>query len=391
LVVLRFWRTRKYLLVGWFWFVGTLLPVIGLVQFTGSSYADRFTYIPYIGLFIMIAWGLPELFSKWPQRKNALGLLMIIVLTTLGICAHRQVSYWNNGIALFSRSIEVMPNNYLAYNNRGVAYCKRDRWQEAIEDFNRAIRIKPNYAEAHNNCGGAYSKLGRWPEAIEGFREAIRFKPDYTDAHYNLGVAYSKLGRWQEAINAYKQAIRIKPDLIEAYRNRGTAYSNLGRRQEAIEDFSQAIKIKPDFAEVRYNLANELAVQGRCDEAVDQYHAALRLKPDWPACMNNLAFLIATNPDIKNRDTNEAIRLASRACEPVNYKDLSFLDTLAAAYASAGRFSEAVDTANRALNLADAANQPEIKNIIQYHLSFYTQGKPYIEPPPKPLPDSNKP
>ena len=120
--VIRFGRNQKYLPVGWFWFVGTLVPVIGLVQVGVQAYADRYTYIPYIGLFIMIAWGLPELLSKWPQRKIALGLSMVIVLTALGICAHRQVSYWNNSITLFSHAIEVTQNNYIAYNNLGVAY-----------------------------------------------------------------------------------------------------------------------------------------------------------------------------------------------------------------------------------------------------------------------------
>jgi hypothetical protein len=168
-LALRFWRTRKYLLVGWFWFVGTLLPVIGFVQFTWTSSADRFTYIPYIGLFIMIAWGLPELLSKWPQRKIALGLSMVIVLTTLGILAHRQVSYWQNSLILFSHAVEVTQGNYVAYNNLGLAYEDIGRSTEAIENFSQAIRIHPALAEAHTNLGNVYSRLGRQQEAMDAY------------------------------------------------------------------------------------------------------------------------------------------------------------------------------------------------------------------------------
>jgi Flp pilus assembly protein TadD len=323
ILVIWLGRRRKYLPVGWFWFVSTLLPVIGLIQVGDQAYADRYTYIPYIGLFVMIAWGLPELLSKWPQRKTILGIAAAIALTAMGIGTYRQVSYWKNSSTLFTHAIEATQNNYLAYDVRGIAY----------------------------------GKLGRYQEAIEDFRQAIKFRPDYVEAHSNLGVAYG----------------------------------GLGRSQEAIEAFGQAIMIDPDYAEVRYNLAKELAGQGRCDEAVDQYRTILRLKGDWPDPMNNLAWLIATNPRIKNRDTNEAVRLARGACEIANYKDLAFLDTLAAAYASVGRFGEAVDTDNKALYLADATNQPQVKDTIRYHLSFYTQGKPYIEPASKSLPDPNKP
>jgi tetratricopeptide (TPR) repeat protein len=492
-LVIRFWRTRKYLPVGWFWFVVTLVPVIGFVQVGSQAFADRYTYVPYIGLFIMVAWGLPELLSKLPYRKFVLGISAAVALAAMGICAHGQVSYWTNGFVLFSHAIEVTQNNDVAYNNRSGTYIKLGRWQEAMEDIKQAIKIKPDFPESHNNLGVTYDGLGRSADAIDAYKQAIKLRPNYADAYYNLGIAYIKLGRWQEAIDAHKQAIKFEPDSAKAYNNLGIAYNNLGRWQEAIDahkqaikiepgdadayydlgnayrslghyqdaidaykqavktksdfakaynnlgiaygylgrwqeaiegfsqavrvdpddadahnnrgvvyrklgrgneamdDFSQAIKLKPDYIEARYNLARGLAGQGRYDEVLDQYRAILRLKPDWPDCMSNIAFIIATNPKLKNRDTNEAIRLASRACELANYKNPAFLDTLAAAYASAGKFSEAVDTANKAINLADAANQPKIKNVIQYHLSLYTQGKPYIESGPKPLPDPNKP
>jgi tetratricopeptide (TPR) repeat protein len=357
ILVVRYRHRQRYLPVGWFWFVAALVPVIGLVQVGDQSYADRYTYIPYIGLFIMVAWGLPELLSKWPQRKLILGVSAAVGLVASGVCAHQQTGYWKNSFTLFTHAIEVTRNNYLAYNNRGAAYGNLGRLQEAANDLSQAIAIKPDYADVHND----------------------------------LGATYAGLGRWQEAINAHKQAIRLRPDFAQAYNDLGAAYAGLGRGTEAIDAYGQAIKLNPDYIAARCNLANTLIQQGRSGEAVSQYRAVLRLKPDWPDCMNNLAFIIATGPDIKDHDANEAVALAARACKLTKDRNPAYLDTLAAAYASVGRFGEAVDTVNKAISLAADANQPQLKSIIQQHLTLYKQGKPYIEPAPKPLPDSNKP
>ena len=286
--VICFGRKQRYLPVGWFWFVGTLIPVIGLVQSGAQSHADRYTYISYIGLFIMIAWGLPELLSKWPQRKIALSLSMVISLTALGICAHRQVSFWNNSITLFSQTIEATQNNCIAYNNLGVAYNSVGRYQDAIEAYKQAIRIKPDYTDAHYNLGVAYGKAGRSQDAIESYKQAIRIKPDYADAYNNLGVAYVKLGRSQDAIESYKQAIRIQPDDAETHCNLGFAYGKLGRWQDAIEAYKQAIRIKPDDADAHYNLGVAYVKVGRSQDAIEAYKQAVRIKPDDAEAHNNL-------------------------------------------------------------------------------------------------------
>jgi tetratricopeptide (TPR) repeat protein len=320
--VIRFGRTRKYLPVGWFWFVGTLIPVIGIVQSGSQAFADRYTYIPYIGLFIMAAWGLPELCSKWPYRNTTLGVTAVLVLTALGLAAYRQTGYWNNSTALFSHANEVTKNNFLAYNNLGAAYSNLCRWQEAIEAFKQSMRFKPDYAEAHCNLGIAYGNLGRWQEATEACKQAIRFKPNYAEAysnlgaayssvgrnleaietcmqsiqikpdcaeaHYNLGVAYGHLGRWQEAVEAYRQAIRIKPNYSEAHNNLGNVYVHLGRWQEAVEACTQSIRIQPDCAEAHYNLGNAYANLGRWREAIEAYRQAIRFRPDYPEAQKNL-------------------------------------------------------------------------------------------------------
>ena len=286
--VIRFGREQKYLPVGWFWFVVTLVPVIGFVQVGMQALADRYTYISYIGLFIMIAWGLPELLSKWPQRKNALGLSMVIVLTTLGICTQRQISYWNNSFTLFSHAIEVTQSNYIAYNNLGVTYDKLGRHQEAMESYKQAIRIKPDYADAHFNLGNAYGKHGRYQDAIESYKQAIRIKPDFAMAHFNLGNAYDKLGHHQEAMESYKQAIRIKPDYADAHYNLGVTCYKLGRYQDAVESYRQATRIKPDYADAHYNLGVTCYKLGRYQDAVEAYKQTIRIKPDFVLVHYNL-------------------------------------------------------------------------------------------------------
>jgi Flp pilus assembly protein TadD len=355
ILVIRLRRSRGYLLVGWLWFVGMLVPVIGLVQVGRQALADRYTYTPYIGLFIMAAWGLPELIPKWPERRIVLSVCALVAIAAMGTAAWRQIGYWSDSITLFSHAIEATRDNDIAYNNRGTAYSRRGRMRDAMEDFSRAIAIRPDYAEAYNNRGLAYTSLGRSQEAMEDFRRAVSINPDLAEAYYNLGVAYVQAGRQQDAVQAYRRAIEVSPRFAQAY----------------------------------YGMANVLAGQGRAEEACEQYRMALGLRPQWPDCMNNLASVIATHPEMRNSDADEAIRLATRACELSRYRNPVCMGTLAAAYASAGRFSEAIDMANRAVSLADAAGQPQVAEALRRHLSFYKEGRPYVVHPP--AGDSNSP
>jgi tetratricopeptide (TPR) repeat protein len=282
LLALRFWNTHRYLLVGWLWFLGTLIPVIGLVQITGSAYADRFTYISYIGLFIMLAWGLPEFLSKCPPfgetslkagpyRKFVLGISSAVVLTAFGIISYRQVGFWNNSITLFSHAVEVTHNNVLAYYNLGNACLDLGRYQDAMEAYKQAVRIKPDFKEAFFNLGDAYANLNRYQDAIEAYQQAIRIRPDYAEAYSNIGAVFCKLGRYQDAIEPFKQAIRIKPDLAEAHCNLGVIFANLGRYQDAIESYKQAVKVKPDFADAHFNLGVACLAAGDKDSALEEY------------------------------------------------------------------------------------------------------------------------
>ena len=288
-LVVGFGRRRKYLVVGWFWFVGTLVPVIGVVQFTGSSHADRFSYIPYVGLFIMVAWGLAEFLSKWAYGKVVLGASMVVVLAALGISAHRQVGFWNNSITLFSRTLEVTEDNPLACYNLGSAYDAAGRHREAVEAYKGGIRAKADYFDAWYNLGNAYAKLGLFHEAIEAFKRAITIKRDFAYAYSNLGAAYGNVGRYQEAIEALEQATRIEPNHLDAWYNLGNAYGSLGRGQRALEAFKQATRIKPDDPFAWCNLGNAYGSLGRHQEAIEAFEQAIRIKPDYTDPRYNLA------------------------------------------------------------------------------------------------------
>ena len=243
--VFRMVKRSPYLATGWLWYIGTLVPVIGILQAGGQAMADRYTYIPLIGLFIMVAWGVPDLLKKWNHRKEILLTSSALSILCLSIITWTQVGYWQDSITLFNHILKVTDNNWLAYNSRGVAYKDLGNYKQAIEDYGRAIEIKPGYADAYNNRGLAYNGLGNYSQAIEDLNRAIEFKPRNAEAYNNRGIAFKGLGNYRQAIEDYGRAIEIRPGYADAYNNRGNAYNGLGNYRQAIEDYGKAIEIKP--------------------------------------------------------------------------------------------------------------------------------------------------
>jgi len=274
-------RRRPYLMVGWLWYLGTLVPVIGLVQVGYQAMADRYTYVPLIGLFVMIAMGVPDILSRWRYRRIVMVVSASLLLATFMVITWLQVRYWQNGVTLFEHSLGVTANNSLGHYNLGVALAGRGKTQEAISHYTEALRIKPDYAEAQNNLGVNFYYQGKTQEAISHYTEALRIKPDYAEAHYNLGVALVDQGKTQEAIAHYTEALRIKPDNSEAQNNLGVALANQGKTQEAIAHFSDALRTKPDNAVAHKNLGIALVLQGKTQEAIAHFSDALRIKPDY--------------------------------------------------------------------------------------------------------------
>ncbi|MFC1815007.1 tetratricopeptide repeat protein, partial [Thermodesulfobacteriota bacterium] len=284
ILVLRGIRSRPYLGIGWLWYLGTLVPVIGLAQ-TGlwPEMADRWAYVPLIGLFVMISWGVPEILKRWRYKEICFVLLSIIILTILMTVARTQVRYWQNNFKLFERTINVTTNNLIAQINLGVALEKKGRKAEAIQHFREALRIDPSCIKAHNNLGGLLAEQGKINEAIAHFKEALQIDPDDATADFNMGKALSEQGRLDEAVHFYSAVVRLEPKSVRAYNNLGNVLVRQGRIKDAIKVYTEALRIKPDDANVQNNLKQVLADRRALDTSIYKAQNALKLKPQDPA------------------------------------------------------------------------------------------------------------
>jgi hypothetical protein len=216
----RLIKKEPYVAVGWFWYLGTLVPVIGIVQVGGVAMADRYAYIPLIGIFILVAWGVPELLSKWRYKKKVLSVSAGIIIVTLLITTWKQTSHWKNSITLYKHAIRVTdkkhPNFSLVHNNLGIALFTEGKNEEAIYHYKMAIKIKPVQSLVHYNLGVALVDEGKNKEAISQYKMAIRLNPNFTNAHYNLGIILLQKGALKEAAYHFRETVRLRPDLVEA-------------------------------------------------------------------------------------------------------------------------------------------------------------------------------
>jgi tetratricopeptide (TPR) repeat protein len=281
-------RRQRYLAVGWLWFLGTLIPVIGLVQVGEQSMADRYTYIPLVGVLIAVTWGISELTRNRPNRAAGLPAASAAVIIACGALSREQVRCWRNSETLFRHAIAATTNNHVAYLHLGDYLVAAGRSDEAVEIYRRSIQSKPSFMQAHNNLGAALIFLGRPVEAIPEFEEAVRLQPDYAGSYNGLGVALEGAGRYDEAIRNYEQALALEPDYFEARSNLGNALARRGRFDEAISQLEPVVKMRPDSAEAHCNLATALAGKGRLAEAIAEYREALRLRPGLPGVEQRL-------------------------------------------------------------------------------------------------------
>jgi len=247
-------RKVPYLPMGWFWYLGTLVPVIGLVQIGAQAHADRYTYIPLTGLAIILAWGGADLVSRLKPGRILPLLAASVAALALSIAGSSQVSYWKDSITLFERTIAVTKNNWMAHNSLGSALKDAGRLDESIRSYHESIRIKPYFQEAHNNLGVALTAAGKKQEAAESFRTALRLKPDYAEAHDNLGVVLAQMGGLTEGLEHIKRSLEINPDNAKAHNNMGNVFSMMGEKNDAIRHYSEALRINPAHKGARKNL-----------------------------------------------------------------------------------------------------------------------------------------
>jgi tetratricopeptide (TPR) repeat protein len=292
-VVILLARRRPYLAMGWLWFCGTLVPVIGLVQVGIQSMADRYTYLPLIGLFIMVVWGIAELMPARPWRAEALAVGGVSLLAACALLTERQVQFWRDSAALFGHAVQVTRDNYLAYNNLGFFLSGLGKTAEAMENYRMSLKINPAYEDALNNMGYALAGQKKYVEAIPFYEAALRIRPNHAEVHNNLGNALSETGKIDEAIQHYLIALKQNPDHADAHNNLGIALAMKGRLDDAIPHFQAAIRYNPKYASAHSNLGNAFAVQHKLDEAIREYREALRLKPEDAQAHNNLGNALA--------------------------------------------------------------------------------------------------
>ena len=431
------WRNgRPYLLMGWLWYVGMLVPVIG------HTHADRYTYLPGIGLVIAGTWAMADLSAGWKYRQTVLGGLMASLIGVLMIFAWIQTGYWKSNQTLWPHSLACTTDNYVAHSNLGrdllqkgkvdeaifhyqealrirpvfaeahynlaIALQQKGRIDEAITHCQEALEIDPDYAEAHNNLGYDLLQKGRVDEAILECQEALRLKPTFAEAHCNLALALQQKGRLDDAIVHYQEALHIRPAFAEAHSDLGYAFlqkgevdgaivqcqealdikaddadihthlgialRQKGRLDEAISQYQMALQIQPACAETHYDLGIVLLKKGRVSEAINQYLQALQIEPASAKVQNNLAWVLATCPDVSLRNGKKAVELARQANEFAGGADPSILDTLAAALAEAGKFSDATHTAQKALEMARVERRQDLVKELNGELKRYEAG-----------------
>jgi len=284
-------RRYPYALVGWLWYLGTLVPVIGFIQAGDQAMADRYMYVPGIGLFIIIAWGVSDIFKKWP-KKNVMSILSAgAILSVLIICTIHQAKVWRNSVTLFQHTLKVTHNNALAHNNLGVALLNQGKSNDAEKHFSMAIQIKRDYPAAHNNMGLALASQGKINEAISYYRSALRIKSNDDKARNNLGTALARMGRYDEAEGQFQEALKINPENADAYNNIGSALARQGKVVESLGYFEKALQLDHEHAMAHNNMGLALANLGRLDEAVDHFMKALEVRPDYREAYDNLNVL----------------------------------------------------------------------------------------------------
>ncbi len=359
--VLLFAQRRRYpfLLMGWLWFLGALVPVIQLLQTGGHAMADRYTYLPSLGMLVLAIWGAGELTRGWRHQALALTVASSAVIVLCVALTRQQLGYWKDSEALFRHALEVTRNNYIAHKTLGDALEQKGQTDEAIRQYQEALRLRPDYAEAHYNLGIAFLRKGQTDDAINQYRAALRLNPEYPEAHNNLGNALVQKGQTEEAIRHYQAALRSKPDYAPAH-------SNL--------DY-----LLTEYPESLGAMAGALDAQGEYAKATQFYQAALKAQPDQEEVLNNLAWLLATCPDAAFRNGPEAVRLATRACELTGYTQPLLIGTLAAAQAEAGDFPAAIATAERAAALAKSLHLEDIAARNRELLQLYRQNLPFHE------------
>ena len=342
------WRRKRenpYMLVGWLWYLGTLVPVIGLVQVGTQAMADRYSYIPLVGIFIAVAFGTKELIRRFQLGVVPPAVAAGLVLAGCLAITEAQLSYWRDSKSLFAHAVAVTKDNVVA----------------------------------QINLGGVFEQEGNYAAALVHYRDALEISPKRADVHNNLANLYADMGKTNEALAEYTEAVRLNPYAPLAYANYGTLLAQMGHYQKAMQEYAEAAKLDPNDSRPHYLMGKMLLMQGRSAEAVGHFRDALRLDPNNVSAIIYLARVLASAQNPLVRNGTEAVALAQRANALTGGEQPFVLDTLAMAYAEAGQFNEAQETLRAAIALATTIGDTNAISIMQQRLQLYQSGRPYRE------------
>jgi tetratricopeptide (TPR) repeat protein len=375
--VIRGTQPRRYLGVGWFWFLGTLVPVIGLVQVGMQAMADRYTYIPYIGLGLTVSWGLADLAEAWPCGRAMLAGIAALALGGCLAATRAQVKYWRSSTALYEHALKVTADNYMAHDDLGNELLDEGKLDGAVKEFQEVIRLTPTIGKPYSDLGKAYALQGKLDEAMLMFSNAARLNPGLAQARWNLGAAWLLKGKVAEGLAEMKIAVRLSPEDMEARRRLADKLIKLGKAAEALPYCEAVVKAEPQDAHAHFLLGSACLATKRLAPAVASFKEALRLAPNTPECLNALAWIYATSPQAELRNGAEAVRLAEQACQLTQRQQTTLLDTLAAAYAEAGRFADAIKTTEEIRARALSSHDTNTADTARQRLGLYQAGEPY--------------
>ncbi|HWB58142.1 MAG TPA: tetratricopeptide repeat protein, partial [Chthoniobacteraceae bacterium] len=415
-IVLR--RAHPALFTGWFWYLGMMIPVIGFVPVGREGHADRYTYLPQIGLCIAIAWLCAAACERVRIPRTVTGGAMAAVIVVLAFCAHRQASYWSTDQALWTHALEATPVNAFANNNLGLDLAASGDIDGAIRHYQAALAVQPDYIEARNNMGIALCDEGNVEGAIAEYHEALNTKPDYPDALNNLGRALFLKGDLEGSIEKCRKAVELDPNFSTALNNLGNALSARAQDdkdpadlEQAIAAYRRALDIQPGYADAHSNLATDLMLLGRTDEAAAEYRKALDANPNLPNAWFRLAnlrlhadamqealtdfqnalqckpgdtdveielaYVLAAGPHEEWRNGKLALKIALAANVATGGNNPSVLRSLAAAYAETEHYPQAEQVARRALELIpDSKADSNLADDLRSDIALYKNNMP---------------
>ncbi len=390
-------KTRPYLLLGWLWYLGTLVPVIGFVQIGAQSMADRYSYIPSIGIFVMVVWGAGNLLGRWPilgtadespvpnwlfVRKFLAGAGLVLV----GISAMAtsiQLSYWYDGGTLFTHSIAVTQDNFIAHSSYAAYLRDHGELEKARIEAVASVELAPGYAAAHNFLGEILMRQNKLDEAIEHLQMAKKLRPDLPEPDRDLGSIYLRKNQPEAALAEFAIAAKIEPEEPTIHFFIGTTLLDQGKIEEAKAELTEAVRLAPNYAQAHNKLGSILSGQRQTAEAIRHFRESIKYVPDNPEALNNLAWILTADPDPKYRSGAEAVQFATRACELTQNKEPLLIGTLAAAYAETGKFTEAEAAAKRARDLAKTlgnkaivAKNEELMALYRSHQAYHETNSP---------------